>query len=191
MTYEPKFQRQLDRDGSTDEVDCGPRSWQMLLDYQSRGELRPGPSETRKRADCGNGPTNVDDAKRAVESYDPKGRKPLVYYRKTRTEDVKAAVRNGKAVHLCIDYGVINDRSEHTGDPAFRGSHSVLALGWREVDGGAVQWRIWDPLMDGRRDGIAQGPVWIKQAIMVDACETLGGGPGKCYAGVGGGGQKP
>ena len=193
MPKAPKFQSQLNR-GKTSSTDCGPRSWQMGIDAQTHGDKRPAPDETRKRAGCGDGTTSIYDADKAVETYTPKGRKDLKYYIKSKLDDVKEAVKNGKGVHVCVDYGEFNKRSPKTGDPNFKGGHSMYVLGQRKKTGNdgetKVQWHLYDPLMDGRRSGIAQGPAWIERKHITKSMEAFAGGKGKCYAGVFGGGAK-
>ena len=195
MTYAPLHQPQLDRGtpvpGRTQgSRDCGPRTWQMGIDFLTRGGKVPDIAELRRRGQV-SGPqrTDVNDARLAVQSYDSiRGRRPLRLYVKTYLGDVSAAVRAGKYVLACIDYGVLNDRLARTGDPAFRDGHSVGLLGHR-VMGGEVQWRLWDPLDDGRRAGIPEGPRWVDKADLVAAMEAFAGGSGRCWAGVFGGGQ--
>jgi hypothetical protein len=162
----------------------------MGIDYVTRGQKVPRITELRERGNVkGPQPTNIDDAKRAVESYKViRGRYPLRYYKKSFMGDVNAAVRAGKYVHACIHYGKWNAVTAASGDPYFTDGHSVGILGQRSR-GGRVQWRLYDPLEDGRRQGIPQGPRWVDKADVVQAMEAFAGAKGRCYAGVFGGGQ--
>ena len=193
----PKHQAQLGRGppvpGRTrGSRDCGPRTWQMGVDYLTKGQKVPGITELRRRGNVpGPQPTNVQDAKLAVESYQKiKGRKPLRYYIKSRIADVKTAVAKGKFVQCAIDYGKFNDLMHRTGDPNFRGGHSIGILGQKTLKSGRVRWLLWDPLDDNRRGEIPQGPRWVDRWKVIRSMESFAGGKGRCYAGVFGGGQK-
>ena len=195
MAYRPKHQPQLGRGtpvpGRTQgSRDCGPRTVQMGIDYQSKGAKRPTISTIRqKMGRPGPQQTNIYNCQTCVDGMPVPGRKPLRYFIKSRVSDVAAAVKAGKFVQLCIDYGKFNDLMSKTGDPAFRGGHSVGVLGQRTKNG-TVQWLLFDPLDDKRRSNIPQGPRWVPKWKLVRALEKFGGGPGRCYAGVFGGGGK-
>jgi hypothetical protein len=132
--------------------------------------------------------TNVFDAKRGVESYRFRGRKPLTYTIRTLLSEVRGAVASGRYVHIAIDYGKFNAMPGRTGDPNFRGGHSIGVWGQRRRNG-RVQWRIYDPLDDHRRPEIPQGPRWVNREKVTKAAEAFARGNGRCYAGVFGGGQ--
>jgi hypothetical protein len=194
--YTPKFQPQLGRGvpvpGRTrGSRDCGPRSWQMGIDFLTKGRKRPGVWDLRRRGNVtGPVPTSVWDAKLAVESFDSiRGLTPLRYYIRRDIESVRRAVHNGKYVHVCVDYETMNKLMTRTGDPNFKGGHSIGVLGERKL-GGTVQWRIFDPLDDARRAEIPQGPRWVKRWKVIRAMEDFALGEGRCYAGVFGGGRK-
>jgi hypothetical protein len=133
--------------------------------------------------------TDIWDANQGVESYVPTGRKGLRYFIKSRVADVRTAVAAGKFVQACVDYGELNRQLAKTGDPAFRGGHSVGILGQRHRDG-VTWWLMWDPLDDHRRPEIPQGPRWVPRHKLVAAMEAFAGGEGRCYAGIFGGGQR-
>lgn len=195
MGYAPRFQHQLGRGvlvpGRTrGSRDCGPRTWQMGVDFQTKGEKVPRITTLRRRAGkSGPKPTSIYDAKKAIDGMNVRNRKPLRYYIKSRIADVKTAVKAGKYVHVCIDYGKWNDLMRRTGDPLFRDGHSMGVLGQRTWKG-EVQWLLWEPLEDHRRANIPQGPRWVPREHVVKAMEAFGGGAGRCYAGVFGGGGK-
>lgn len=198
MTYRPRHQPQLNRGvpvpGRTKgSRDCGPRAIQMAMDKQTRGRLKPGPVELRQRMGK-EGPTTTTiwDAKKGVESY--KGGtnyKPMRYYIKRKVTEVKQAVRSGKPVQLAIHYGVLNDRLRKTGDPYFRGGHSVMVCEQKTRKDGTVLWLLFDSLDDARRSTIPQGPRWVKREDVIAALKALAGGNANAiFAGVIGGGQK-
>jgi hypothetical protein len=196
ITYLPKHQPQLGRgvpdpDGvkSDGSRDCGPRTVQMGMDARTEGELVPSVTLIRERMGRqGYKTTSVRDAERAVDGWRSPGRRPVRYRVVESIEGVKSAVAMGRYVHACIDYGVFNRVVGRTGDPSFTGGHSVGILGQRLNDG-EVQWRLFDPLDDKRRDGIPQGPRWVSRSAIVDAMTVFAGGPGKAWAGVFSGGQ--
>ena len=98
-------------------------------------------------------------------------------------ESVKKAVARGAFVQLAIDYGKFNDMQKRkTGDPNFRGGHSVGVMGERKKNG-VVEWLMFDPLDDGRRSGIPKGPRWVKRGDLIAALKAFGTG-GSVYAGV-------
>lgn len=197
MPYVPRHQKQLVRGipvpgRTTGSRDCGPRTIQMGIDFLTKGDLVVGIADLRKRMGRpGPQPTNVQNAKTGVESYrKPKvNRKPLKYYIKTRISDLAPAVAKGKYAQLAIDYGKFNDLMFKTGDPNFRGGHSVGVLGQRKKNG-VVQWLLFDPLDDGRRSNIPKGPRWVPKWKLVRAMESFAGGKNRCYAGVFSGGGK-
>lgn len=189
MPYVPIHQKQLGRgvpvpgkaQGSRD---CGPRSWQMGVDARSKGRKRPGVRALRRRGGV-TGPqaTSIDDAHRALDGMNIPGRTPLRYYRKRQATAAQKAVAAGKPVHLAIDYGKWNDvMRKDTGDPAFRGGHSVLVFGERRR-GSGIEWLLFDPLDDGRRKAIPRGPRWVLRKHVMAAARALGG----IWAGVIGG----
>ena len=196
MAYTPRHQTQLGRGtpvpGATrGSRDCGPRTIQMGVDFLTKGEKVPDIDTIRRRiGKRGPKTTNVYDAERGIDGWAIlKSRKPLRYYIKTFMKDVKTAVKGGKYVQCCIDYGVFNRLMNRTGDPNFTEGHSVGVLGQR-TKAGVVQWLLWDPLDDERRAGIPDGPRWVKREAVVKSMEAFAGGRGRAYAGVFGGGAK-
>jgi len=196
--YIPKFQKQLNGRGAIPVPgktrgarDCGPRAALHGIDFLTRGELRPTVTQFRDRADV-EGPqkTNIDDLRKGIESYTPRGRKPLRLFKKDFVGDIKSAVAAGKGVLLCIHYERFNDLMAKTGDPLYEGGHSVTVFGQRTNPDGEVMWLLYDSLDDARRAGIPQGPRWVRRSILVESMEAFAGSKGRCYAGVLGGGQK-
>ena len=188
MGYTPRFQPQLGR-GSTSSYDCGPRTLQMGIDFLTRGAKRPGPGDLRQRMDkVGPVPTNIWDAERAVESFQHGG-EPLKYWKQFTNANVKKAVKNGRYVHICVDYGKWNQVMDKTGSPSFLGGHSMGVLGQKRWNDGTVVWLVWDPLEDKRTTAIPQGPKWRPRWKVIKAMEAFAGGADECYAGVLGGGK--
>ena len=140
----------------------------MGIDFLTNGRQRPGVMELRKRMGrTGPQPTNVTNAKRAVESY-----RGLRYSIRRDEASVQRAVANGRFVQACVKYDVFSAKARKTGDPRFSGGHSIGVLGQRKVRG-VIQWRVFDPIMDGRRSGIAQGPVWVPRSAVLAGMRAL------------------
>ena len=180
--------------------DCGPKVIQFGIDQLTRGQLRPTIVEIRERMGK-EGPvtTNTTDAERCVESYDNEmsriDRRPLKYdryrggaFRRHLVDALKA----GDFVQIAIDYGTFNRRlGFRTGDPNFVGSpgrpagHSVGGHGWRDRDTREPEMFLFDPLDDGRRAGIPDGPRWVPLSAVLAAWRDLGG-----YFGILRGGER-
>lgn len=197
MPYEPRHQHQLGRGvpdprgvKSKGSRDCGPRTVQMGIDHQTEGELVPSVADIREAMGTpGYQVTNVRDAERAVPTFHAPGRRPLRYRVVRTTGDVRRAVRDGRFVQVCLDYGVFNARAGRTGDPAFEEGHSGGLHGARSRDG-EVEWQLYDPLDDERRPEIPDGPRWVRRAHIMAAIEAFAGGRGQAWAGIFYGGQK-
>lgn len=192
MGYPIRFQEQLNRGvpvpgGTRGSRDCGPRVVQMGIDAQTNKVVDlfylrkkmgvPGPQVT-----------NVADAKRGVEAIHVRGHKPMTYTIRSLSSELRAAVRAGRYVQVCIDYGKWNDVMGRTGDPGFRDGHSIGVRGQRTVKG-KVQWKVYDPLDDHRRPEIPQGPRWVDREDVVKSAEAFARARGRCWVGVFGGGQ--
>lgn len=195
--YRPSHQAQLGRGipvpGRTrGSLDCGPRSWQVLVDARTHGRARPTLAALRSRGGVpGAVPTSVDDARRAIDGLPAgRGRTRLRYYRRRTVAAVRKAVRAGFPLHLCIDYGAFTDAQDgRTGDPRFRGGHSVAIVAERHEPGQPVEWLLHDSLDDARRRGIPQGPRWVARRDLVAAAVALGGGREAIWAGIVAGGN--
>jgi hypothetical protein len=194
--YRPRHQRQLNAGipvpGRTrGSRDCGPRTWSMGVDFQTRGEVVPSMEQIRERGNVeGPAMTGIRDAQRAIESYDSvRGRMPLRFFIKDHIADVKAAVDAGKFVVCCVSYRKFNELVGRSGDPNFDGNHMFGVLGERD-EGDEPEWLLFDALDDQRRSGIPAGPRWIKRSIIVKSLEAYARRRGRCWAGVMGGGQR-
>jgi hypothetical protein len=161
----------------------------MGIDALTEGDLIPGIPAIRSAMEKpGPQTTNVTDFARAVPDFEVKGREPLRYTILRTVTEVEASVRGNHFTHLCIDYGVLNREADKTGDPFFTGGHSVGVMGQR-IKNGVGWWRVFDPLMDARREGISQGPVLIRKAHLVKAMEAFAGSQGRAWAGRFSGGR--
>jgi hypothetical protein len=123
------------------------------------------------------------DGRRALSGLPVPGRTPLRAYVRRDAARIKQAIRRGRPVVLAISYLAWNRTTEkRTGDPRFIGAHSVLVFGERRR-GHGVEWRLFDPLEDGRREGIERGPTWRRRRdVMAAALALVGGDRGAMWA---------
>jgi hypothetical protein len=157
----------------------------MGVDSLSHGELVPSIKVIRRRmGKVGPRRTSVTDFARAVPTFRVEGHNPLQYRIVQTVDEVEAAVRTGRFVHICISYGTFNVEAGKTGDPNFNGGHSVGVKGERSRDG-VVWYRLFDPLDDHRRPELSpKGPRWVKRSALVRSMEAFAGSPGSAWAGV-------
>lgn len=196
MVYLPKHQAQLGSGvpvpgGTQGSRDCGPRSTSVGVDNQTHGQRVPGVREVRNRAGTpGPQPTNIIDAKRAVDSYRRiKGRRPLAMLLRGTTVGLEEALKRGRMLQVAIDYGTFNRLMRRTGDPDFAGGHSVSVIGLRFRKG--KRWTLlYDSLDDRRRYGIPQGARWVPLNVIIASAEAFAGGAGRVQSGLFSGGQE-
>lgn len=177
MSYTPKFQPQLVSGVPTGGDDCVVRSAQMGIDYATSGSLIIRVADFRKRAGKQTGGLNTAQLEQGVESYDTRtethGYEDLRCKRLVEgdwQQDAVPAIQSGEWLCAWINYAWLNrNHPELSGDPNFEGTHCIGVLGYRFKDG-VHQNRIWDPLCDGRREGIWRGPRWWKQWVLKAAC---------------------
>lgn len=196
--YHPRHQPQLGRGtpvpgGTRGSRDCGPRTVQMGIDQLTRGELVPSIQEIRRRMHKpGAQTTNTSDADLCVESYGSEmarlDRRGLDYERYRGTvflPKLTDAVRAGDYIQVAMNYGAFNRAMRHrTGDPDFTGGHSVGVHGWKRSGSGQL-WLLFDPLNDGRRKGIPNGPTWVPKEAVIAGWRSFGG-----YFGIFRGGER-
>ena len=188
MAYAPTLEHQLDGSATGGE-DCGVAVVVMAVDLATQGAARPTTEEVRRRMRVPSGATDTGDQERAVESFETaietRGREPLRYQRMLGRpwSDAMGALADGRWLCLSLSYAVVNDLAPRlSGDKAFRGNHAVGALGLRSR-AGVPQVRVFDPLADGRRPGIPDGPRWWDLAVVKAACASFAG-PGRWTGGI-------
>jgi hypothetical protein len=179
-TYWPKLQPQLDGSKTAGE-DCGPRAASTGVDWATEGAKVPTIADFRRRAGRPTGDTNTEQLTKALVSYDTRsetnGRTDIKAYRKVMQPKsvLRDAITGGKYAVVQMDYGELNDRRpDLTGDPRFRGMHSIGVVGQR-VREGSVEWRVYDSLADGRRAGIEKGPDWWPRWLVETTAEGFTG----------------
>jgi hypothetical protein len=83
----------------------------------------------------------------------------------------RSAIIAGRGAVVQIDYGVIAP-TKFDASPGFHGNHAVFVNERRSSDGAYL---VYDPLADGRRKGIPQGPQWWPGALLRDAAYAMPG----------------
>jgi hypothetical protein len=195
MQFPAKVTAQL-HDGIWGPYDCWVASTRGLIAFASNGDVHLDYVTVRKRAgrfvdhptkaqldDLG--PGNLDDIKavlkhpETVAQFKAAGLKPpkLRYLGTTKAATVFSYLLQGYQAAVAIDYATIKAmRPKATGDPNFDGNHSVRWYGAYDKQGkpkAALTAPFLsdqlDPLNDGRRSGIADGPQRINRAAMIAA----------------------
>lgn len=196
--FQPKVCAQVgSRVAGTGSSDCGPCATIEALYVASCGRHTIGNRERRaflinKIRDLGladrTGATDNDQMRRAYVStyfanaFAALGLRPprasAVFWRADfDTEFPKPQLQDGKWASVSVDYAYVNANLGITGDPNFNGNHQVVVGNLRTQNG--VQWVTWvDPLMDGRRAGIADGPQAVRLSFVKGAADAYtGDGP--------------
>ena len=176
--YRPAFQAQLIFGIPTKGEDCAVRSGSMAVDFATRGARVPAVRDFRRRAGQPEGGLRMEQVSDAIRSYDTPaetgGYRDLrtVYHRASDWSQALDALERGWFVVFAIDYAWLNRyHPKKSGDPAFMGKHAIGGLGIRVRDG-ARQSQVYDPLCDGRRPGIPEGPKWWDLSILRGAADS-------------------
>lgn len=165
MAYRPRLERQFD--GSANQsYDCGRAVTVMLVDFGSKGLIRPTTEQIGRRMGRPTGPSNSGNQQTAVHSYDKealrRGIKPLRYVRKRAADfsNMKEVLRKGAMVSVDTDYSVFQsfDNGRYACSLSYRGLHSVAAVGFWKNKTGTLMTKLYDPLADGRYPGCWNGP---------------------------------
>lgn len=179
--YRPRHRTQLQKP-RTGSFDCGPRTWQHGIDFNSKGRKEPGIDQLRRQGGRpGAQPTNVYDADRAFD------RQGVRYARIVGGdwEDAMGALRAGKGLQICTSYGVVTDlQPGRSGSDSFRGGHSIWIQELRRNKRGRRVTLSFDSLYDGRRPGIPDGPRWVLIETYRRACQAFAGRSGLWWGGI-------
>lgn len=178
--------------------DCGVRTFQHGMGYVSKDRAVATVPVIREWMER-EGPqgTNVWDmytaAGKTKAFMAERGRKPLRFYKVFKRRGIINAVQRGKFCQVSIDYGAWNSLVGRTGDPNYRGGHSIGVCGEKRWKDGTLVWLVFDSLEDNRRREIPRGPNWrprwkVLNAAKVWADKTAPGA--EVVAGVFGGGKE-
>jgi hypothetical protein len=179
--YVPRHRTQLQRP-VTGSFDCGVRTCQELIDFQTHGKRNPGVDQVRRQMGRpGAQPTNVFNADAL---FDAQG---LRYARIVGGDfsDLVGALKVGKAAQICVAYGVVTDlQPEKSGSSSFRGGHSIYVQKLRRNRRGRRVVLSLDSLFDGRRRGVPDGPKWVLLETYRRACQAFAGRSGLWWGGI-------
>lgn len=183
MTYRPDHRTQLQKP-RTGPFDCGPRSWQHGIDFQTHGRKAPGIDQLRRQGGRpGAQPTNVYDADRAFDAQ------RLRYARIVGGDwsDAVGALRAGKGLQICVSYGVVTDlQPRRSGSESFRGGHSIYIQELRRTrHTRRLVVLSFDSLFDGRRPGIPSDKAhWVRLGTYRRATQAFAGRAGLWWGGI-------
>lgn len=166
-------------DGSPNAGDnCGPASIASALRWATKHDVEPSPSAVRRQMDDPVGGTLMSDHRKAWGHYmtvaPSKGwtLTPMKYHADARWSEFAAAFDGQHGATIAIDYSRVPRK--YKGDPLFNGFHSVFVAAKR-TRAESVEYKVFDPLCDGRRPGIPQGPLWYPAAVLKQAAGGVAG----------------
>jgi hypothetical protein len=165
MTYRPGLV--IQGDGSTYQwLNCGPASSAMHLDRDTRGAETSTGAHVRNLTGDKSGGTNLAQDDAALL----KGWPPIDHMDvrpKLPWSEAMAHLDRGQGFSLSLSYAPFSG-TEWDGAPGFRKNHRVFV---NERSAGELL--VYDPLADGRRVGIPQGPDWIPEDLVRRAAGLL------------------
>jgi hypothetical protein len=154
----------------------------MLVDFASKGRIRPSTESIGRRMGRPIGPSNSGNQKVAVESYDNEARwyylRPLKFSRKVAADwsSLTEALDDGAMLSVDTSYAAFQNyaNGKYACSTSFRGLHSVAIKGRKRING---EWhtRLYDPLADGRYSGCWNGPRWVPLALIKQATGKVWG----------------
>ena len=106
---------------------------------------------------------------------------PADYHPSQDWSKLVAWLEKGNGATIAIDYGRVPKPIK--GDPVFDGNHAVFLSAIR-TRGSVTEIRVWDPLCDGRRQGIPRGPIWYKAVTLKNAAGGYAGDGRASWVGV-------
>lgn len=195
----PRLVKQLQTGSPTAPVDCGPATVTTGIRWASRHELAIGLTRARRwiqrlREQMTHltfwPATSLYNHEEGVESrptarrFRASGyRSPNLTLQVSTHDNLIEELKQGHFIDLGIDYSIVNHlMPKLSGSPGYMGGHFVGLLGYGKNSRG-VEWTwLYDPLFDGRRDGIPLGAQMVRVRRYLRAAETFGtpdAGPGR------------
>lgn len=172
------FVRQLDGSPHAGE-NCGPASVASALRWSTRHAVAPTPSLVRKRMKDPVGGTNPADLHLGFDSFAEAASMagyvlpPMRYRRASEYARLLDHLRMGRGACIAVSYAAVP--VELSGDPRYTGFHSIFAAGIFRRGGREVV-KVFDPLCDGRREGIpGPGRVWWPLPVLRKATAGYSG----------------
>lgn len=176
----PKHQPQLSG-AATQAYDCGTRSLSMVIDWATRGKVRPSVKSLRRR--MGLPPTKPQSTNplqwdAAVQSFDTPGELKGAYEMLAGSpvtagdwDDIVSHLEDDKMVIVAVDYGVLRRLAPRkVGSKTFSGFHAIPLKKIYDND----STMDYDPLFDGRAPGIPSGPVRMPLEKLRKAAVAVG-----------------
>lgn len=160
-------------------ANCGPASVASALRWSTRHVLHPTPSLVRERLGDHDGGTQPKDLQTAWASFADGAQRrgyrlPKMRYRPAgEFSALLDLLWRGDAAVVAVMYDKVPD--DLSGDPAYAGGHSVFVESITQKNG-IARVRVFDPLCDGRRQGIpGPGPVLWPVSVLRNACGAWAG----------------
>ena len=175
MVYRPRFRKQAD--GSRCQwFNCNCAAHAMAADRHREGKdpgipgkpWPPMPDDIRREIAGPCGGTSLNDNEIAVRrlyavNMDIRYNVPK--------ETFRSLIQSGRGAVVSIQYSVIAP-TRFDASPGFTGGHGIYVNERRKSDGAYL---VYDPLADGRRKGIPQGPNWWPATLLFRAAEAYPG----------------
>lgn len=156
--------------GSDYPGNCGPASVASALRWATDHDVAPLPDDVRRAMRDLVGGTQMADHPKGYNAYiDDAWRAgwtlpPMQFAGMANWSQFLKTMRSGWAVTIAIDYSKVPKRFKCA---AFNGLHSVFVSELRTKNG-QREAKVWDPLADGRREGIPRGPQWYPLPVLRD-----------------------
>jgi hypothetical protein len=132
--------------------DCSIKTIQGLVRWATRGATVPKVSAIRQAIGAPAGGITLAQVKAGYAAYGVNAVRLL------NDAELIAALAAGQAVHVCVNYGWVNDNAAYlSGQDDFRGGHGLAVYGLESFAPQAKRFTQWlDPLGDGRRPELAK-----------------------------------
>ena len=164
-------------DGSPHAGDnCGPASVAEAMRWATDHDVAPSPSQIRRLMGDREGGTTMDEHKIAWDKMIDDARRdgwiirPMAYRGVAPIGDLVNAVRNGKGATVALDYSRVP--KPYRRSRTFMGNHAVFIAQMR-IRAGKQEFKVLDPLADGRHADAPRGPIWYPRDLLVDALEGV------------------
>lgn len=167
VAYRPRIVHQLKRDPNATwgnnflGSNCGCAVDAMTADRATKGAIRKTGARMRELIGDRTGGTNLEQSDKVLASLGVS----LEVRTPGRFVDLEAALYAGRGANVAGWYAPVQG-TKYQGSETFTGSHRIFlneGRGWSKGSDGrmhAAEILVLDPLADGRRAGIDEGPTW-------------------------------
>ncbi len=173
MTYRPRAVSQID--GTKWQwLDCMAAGGAMALDRDTLGVHRTTAINVRNLSGDTSGGMDFAGVQYALHRID--GQYHLQVYGKLAVSTAIAKLKAGRGFMSVVNYGVIVDSGLAYQSLTFRGRHQIFI---NELNVATARWAAgthalgYDPLLDARRPGIPQAPIWYPLDVLYKAWASL------------------